>query len=237
MSPITKALLQGLIGILVLLVLWIIFAAQAQNPILLPTPVAAISRAGQLLASGELLHHLWARFAILLAGFGPALVVAVATAAAAESLPRFPLESIVRPLAAAPLIALAPALVLWMGIGAFSTAILVFIVTLFPMLNCATSARVPGSAAGTATAPATPTSGGRSTAIAAFSAARLGLMLGVGAVVVGEMFAAREGVGYLLTYFASTFDSAALMATVMVVLVPAILSGMLLQGIEDQLAA
>jgi ABC-type nitrate/sulfonate/bicarbonate transport system permease component len=236
MSPVTRALLQGLIGILVVLVLWAALAAHAQNSVLLPSPAVAIGRVGPLLASGELLNHFGSSFAILIAGLGPALVVAVAIAAAADALPRFPLDALVRPLAAAPLIALAPALVLWAGIGAFSTTILVFVVTLFPMLNCAARARGLIAADGTASKSASQAAERHRITIAALSAARLGVMLGVGAVVVGEMFAARAGVGYLLTSFTATFDSAAMMGTLVLILVPTILVGMLLQGIEDQLA-
>ena len=237
MSPIAKAMVQAAIGIVVLLVLWTIFAAQANSPVLLPSPGAAVARAGEMLAGGDLLHHFGASFAIFLSGFGPAMVIAGAVAAAANALPRFPFESVARPLAAAPLIAFAPPLVMWLGVGAAATGVLVFIVALFPMLDHVLRRQVPAPAAFAASpASVPPTTGGHTTAVAVLAAARMGLMLGVGAEIVGEMFAARQGVGYLLTYLTSTFDTAGLMATLLLILVPTILIGMLLRGIEEQLA-
>jgi ABC-type nitrate/sulfonate/bicarbonate transport system permease component len=140
-------------------------------------------------------------------------------------------------MAATPFIVLVPLLFIWLGIGSPARVVLVFLVTLFPMLNSVIAAR-PNSAAvaDTDATPAATQSASRNTIAAVLGAARLGLMLAVSAVAVAEMFASQQGVGFLLTNYASAFDTTALMATLVVVLVPTILLGMLLQGIEDQFA-
>ena len=236
MSPLAKALLQTLSGIALLFVFWGLAAAQS-SALLVPNPLTAVGKAIALLTSGEFIAHGGRSFAILLAGFGPAVLIAIAVAHAAHESSSSALEAFVRPFAAMPLIILMPAIVLWMGLGWLGNAVLVFLVTLFPMLDSimtASKAGRPAAAGDTVTAVAASRSD-RRTATVVLAASRLGLMLGVGAVVADEMFASREGIGYLLMSYAALFDTAALMATLMIVLIPTALAGSILQGFEDQL--
>lgn len=238
MSPLAKALLQTLIGIALLFVVWALVAAQS-SMLLVPNPLTTFGKAIALLTSGEFIAHLGKSFAILLAGFGPAVLIAIAVAHGTQESSNFALEAFVRPFAAMPLIILIPAIVLWMGLGWAGISVLVFLVTLFPMLDSVMAASKAGRSAAGGDAAVTVVGPGpvRNATIPILAASRLGLMLGVGAVVAGEMFASRDGIGYLLMTYTALFDTTALMATLMVVLIPTALAGAILQGFEERLAA
>jgi ABC-type nitrate/sulfonate/bicarbonate transport system permease component len=65
---------------------------------------------------------------------------------------------------------------------------------------------------------------------------RIGVLLGVTALLVSEFMASTRGVGFFIMNSASLFDTTAMMAGAILVALPTLLVVVLLQAIEEQLA-
>jgi ABC-type nitrate/sulfonate/bicarbonate transport system permease component len=62
-------------------------------------------------------------------------------------------------------------------------------------------------------------------------------VFGVTALIVCEFVASTRGVGYFIANAASMFDTTAMLAGVVLVVMPTVLVVALLQGIEEQIAS
>ncbi|MEA2989918.1 MAG: NitT/TauT family transport system permease protein, partial [Alphaproteobacteria bacterium] len=162
-------------------------------------------------------------------------------------------------------IAFAPVLILWLGLGMESKALLVFLMVAFPVANTVALAQrshrhppppPPGppqtiadqidAALSAAPAPGPnaieeepePTLLERAHAmpLAIMAGLRLGVILGLVAVIAGEMISSRSGLGAFIVMSFSTFDSAAMLAAIVVLALPAIVLVTILQAIEEQVA-
>jgi NitT/TauT family transport system permease protein len=65
---------------------------------------------------------------------------------------------------------------------------------------------------------------------------RIGVLLGVTALVVTEITGSNAGLGYFVVMSGSLFNTAEAMAAALVILVPTMAIGVFLQAIEEQLA-
>jgi hypothetical protein len=73
--------------------------------------------------------------------------------------------------------------------------------------------------------------------LAIMAGLRLGVILGLVAVIAGEMISSRSGLGAFIVMSFSTFDSAAMLAAIVVLALPTIVLVTILQAIEEQVAA
>jgi ABC-type nitrate/sulfonate/bicarbonate transport system permease component len=191
----------------------------------LPAPTAILMAAWPFYTSGEVHEHLVASGLAFAAGLGLAVALGVPVGVAVGWSPR--LEAILSPYLAAlyamPKLALLPLVIIWVGISLWSVAVVVFLAGFFPIaLSLATAVRSVDPAllrvarsfeAGTLRTIGTvvvPSS------VPFFLAGlRLAVVGGLVAIVVGEMYASRAGIGYLVAVTGATLQVTRMFAAVL----------------------
>jgi ABC-type nitrate/sulfonate/bicarbonate transport system permease component len=242
MPPFVRTLLQAIVGLAVIAVIWIIAALVVDSAVRLPTLGAVLAKATELASSEDYLRHVEESGTALLTGLVPALVAGVLLGlfAGLSGAMRWLIGPLAVTLAAAPLVVLVPAFVLWWGLTITTKAIAVFVIAVFPIINTVMvgvgAKRHRGNAGLDDDGRPVPASGG-GTARAIFCGLRLGVLFGVTALILCEFMASTRGVGFFIMNSASLFDTTAMMAGVVLVVVPTVLVVALLQAIEEQLAA
>ncbi len=190
------------------------------NPLFF-APLSEVAVAGlRLWQSGELQTHIWVSFSELVEGVAAAIVfgIAIGVGVGISQRARDYAEIYITALYATPLVAVTPLLILWLGIGVVSKAAVVFLTAVFPILiNTASGVRateallieVAQSFCATRAQIITKT---MLPAAVPFmlTGIRLGIGRGIVGVVVGELFGARAGLGYLIFTSGQTFDVPAL---------------------------
>jgi NitT/TauT family transport system permease protein len=242
-------LLQAIIGFAILTVAWGLGGSLAQasraSPQLFPGPAAVAEKVMELIATDTFQQHIWSSLTVLLYGLAPALVLAllIGTACGASGVARWLLGPLVITIAAAPVVALLPLLVVWFSLSMTPKIVLVFLVAMFPAANTIL-ARWPKRRAAAAD-DMDPLDDTRLTSgmhrppsrVAAIAAGlRIGVLLGVTALVVTEITGSNSGLGYFVVMSGSLFNTAEAMAAALVILVPTMAIGVFLQAIEEQLA-
>lgn len=229
------------------LVLWEIAARWViHDKLFLVAPSAVIARSLELLRTGELQKHTATSAFEFFVGFGLAAAVGIFSGLiiGTSKLTRSIATPWISALYSTPTVALSPLLILWFGIGPWSKIIVVFIVSVFPVL-VNTQAGIEGA-------------DDRLIETAhAFGAKRVqmftkvllpsavpfiiaGLRLGIGralvGVVVAELFGATSGLGYLITVSSQVFDMGALFAAVVILAGAGVISTELIKVIEKRVA-
>lgn len=255
LSRLARALICGLkrprlrrpvISLLVVIAVWELVGRFVVTNHLFFVPFSAVCRAlAQLAATGELQRDVAASLAAIAYGMGLACLAGVAfgillgASRTASDYSEFFLNA----LYATPLIALAPLLILWFGIGLMSKVAVVFLISIFPILISTASgvrnvdlyfldvARAFGASR--------PQIVAKVLIPAALPFVLTGIRLAIGraiaGVVVGEMFGARAGLGYLIYTSSQTFDVPSLFAGVLCLAVIGVSLTSLLQGLEGRL--
>lgn len=179
------------------------------SPVLLPSPIAVIVAAWNMLLEGVLLPNVLISLTRALAGFILAVAIAVPLGIVAgwyASLFHIvdPLVELFRPI---PVLALLPVAILWFGIGETSKLFIIMYGTFFPVfLNTVAGVRLVDSKLTQAAASLGATPGQifrKVVLMAAMPSIVTGLRLGLGfsflTLVAAELLAAEQGLGYLLT--------------------------------------
>lgn len=183
---------------------------------LVPSPPALAEKFWFLITQAGLFGHIPVTLIEILVGFVIGTVAGIGLAVLFTRLPM--LEVVLNPLIifvqTAPKIAIAPLLLLWLGLGATPKIVLVAIVTFFPVLsnmlsalrsmdpNLLALARIlrlgPWARLWRIEMPqALPL---------LFTGMKVGVTLAVTAAVIGELMGARAGLGYLLSLGQETAD-------------------------------
>jgi NitT/TauT family transport system permease protein len=217
------------------------------NTAFLAAPSLVGVRAWQMLLDGSLLSNAWVSFEELILGFvfGVVAGVAIGSAMVAWKPVETTLEIWIAALYAAPIVALAPVLIIWFGIGTMSKVAVVFIMVVFPMiLNtqaglesvdrrlllvarsfCASRWQMFTTVAMPSAAPFIA------------SGMRQGIGRGLVGVVVGELFGAKAGLGNIITTASSVFDMPTLFVAVVTLALAGVVLSALLRALELRLAA
>src|SRR4051812_48088324 len=238
---IPPAFSYGLASILSGFLLWEAGARYLDNQFFLAPP-SAVFRVLVELFRGPIYPHLWVSFTEFALGLGLGAFVGIGLGIlmALDARVRYVLDPWVAALYAMPSVALAPLFLLWLGVGVWSKVAVVFLVTSIPILV--------NSAVGIRGADARLLEAAR-----AFGASNwqevwfvrlpwavptiiAGLRLGVGrglvGIVIGELFGARAGIGFLIFDASQRFDSATLLATVFILAAVGVLSVYGLEALE-----
>ena len=196
--------------------------------------------------SGKLWLHFQTSFRAFAIGYAMAAVVGVVLgiAIAVNDYVREFLDPLISALYSTPTIALAPLFILIFGIDIPSKVAVVFLLVIFPIvINTATGIRTTDrvfiEAARSFCANRWQIFG-KVLIPSALPFIVAGLRLGVGrglvAVVVGELFGARAGLGFLILTSSQVFDTASLFVGVFILAGLGILSVVILQTIERRMA-
>ena len=216
-----RAWRRPLTTLVILLVGWELIGRYVLTNRLFFAPLSEVAMAAvDLWRAGELQTHIWVSFSELLEGVAVAIAFGIAAGIAVgiSQRTREYVEIYITALYATPLVAVTPLLILWLGIGVVSKAAVVFLTAVFPILiNTASGVRATDAQL---IEVAQSFCASRRQVIAKvmlpasvpfmLTGIRLGIGRGIVGVVVGELFGARAGLGYLIFTSGQTFDVPAL---------------------------
>jgi len=229
MSKRLRTGLRQALGLAGLVALWQ-WAAQAGhlNPLYMPAPSAVAATLVQLFVSGTIWPHLYATFSAALGGLVIGLGLGAVLGAAAALTPFIGdlLEPVMIGLNAVPRVVLAPLFVIWFGIGLGSkVALAVMLVAVLIFFTVFTGIREVDKKL---VERVTTLGGGwrdllREVYVPSVVAWVLGnLKVAVGfaftGAVVGEFVASTRGLGYLLSFAQSNYNSALMIALIALIM-------------------
>jgi NitT/TauT family transport system permease protein len=241
------ALIRGITAVILALIAWEMIGRYALTSKLTFAPLSAVlTEFARLWGTGELERHMMVSFTALALGFLIAAVVGIAIGSltgVSDAVGEH-VDPLINALYATPLVALSPILILALGIGPLSKVAIVFMLAVFPILI--------NTNAGIKSVDEHLVEAARS-----FAASRLdifyrvllpsalpfiiaGFRLGIGrgliGIFIGEMFGAQEGLGYLISLSAQTFDIPGMFVGVLVLATAGVLCTAMFQYIERRIA-
>jgi ABC-type nitrate/sulfonate/bicarbonate transport system permease component len=213
-----KAIL-GSASAIVFLVIWELVGNVFQliNPMFMSAPSLIFSAAVQLFTSGEIYNDLYVSGVELFWGYVLSAVVAIPFGIAIGWYKKvaYVFDPFVNAMNATPRVALLPLVIIWLGIGILSKIGIIFLGAVFPILintrdgvkttpvNLLTAARSFGASEWmlfkTVVLP--------STVPFILTGLRLGLGRAIVGVMVGELYAATAGIGFMITVAGATFQT------------------------------
>jgi ABC-type nitrate/sulfonate/bicarbonate transport system permease component len=216
-----QGLIRPIVSLAVLLIAWeLVGRFVLTNPLFFAPLSRVVLAAIELLQTGQLQNDILVSFSELIYGMALAIVIGIVFGTMSGISQRVTdyTKIYVTALYATPLVAVAPLLILWLGIGAASKVAVVFLTAVFPILI--------NTAAGVRSTDATYVEVAQSFGASRFqvigkvimpstfpymlTGIRIAIGRGIVGVVVGELFGARAGLGYLIFTSGQTFDVPAL---------------------------
>ncbi|MBO9336448.1 MAG: ABC transporter permease [Roseiflexus sp.] len=202
---------------LVLLAWQTVVIVQDYPPFILPAPTLVIQRLATELAGETLQRHITITLFAALSGFSIALVLSLSLGYLLARMRTF--DRVLTPLLAAsqavPIVAIAPLIVLWVGVGLESRVLVATLVTFFPILSATIVAfrSVPRELIDMARI-----SGANRWHLlryvevplalpGIFGGVKAGLALATTGAVVGEFIGGRDGLGALINIARGLFDT------------------------------
>ena len=225
---------RQLIAFLVLLAVWEAAARVGMlNPLYLPSPSRIGAALMDLFSDGRIWPHLEATFSAALGGLALGIVIGVLLGVAAALVPLIAelLEPVMTVLNAVPRVILAPLFVIWLGIGLASKIALSFVlVAVLIFFTVFTGIRQVDRRI----VERVMTLGGNRWAlvrhvylpsVTAWVLSNLKIAVGFAftGALVGEFVAATHGLGYLLSFAQSTYNSALMFALIVLILIVVLL--------------
>ncbi|NWG20391.1 MAG: ABC transporter permease [Chloroflexi bacterium] len=206
------------ITVVVLLIGWqVLVVVRDYPPFILPAPTLVLQRLAVELAGETLPRHAQVTLSAALGGFGMALVLSLALGYLLAHARSF--DRVLTPLLAAsqavPVVAIAPLIILWVGIGIESRVLVAALVTFFPILSATIVAirGVPRELVEMAhISGASRMQMLRHVELplalpGIFGGAKAGLALATTGAVVGEFVGGRDGLGALINIARGLFDT------------------------------
>ena len=227
-----KALLGGLAIALFFAAWQAVFLVVPFNPLFISKPDLIGESLLDLLVSGDLLHDLAVSAVPFVYGFSAAVVVGVSLGIVMGWRVRvgYALDPLMTVFYASPLVALAPLVIVFVGVGVAGKAIIIFLLAVFPFIfNASAGVRavdpllinvvhsLGGSEKDLYLKVIVPS--GLPYIVAG---ARIAVGRGLIGVLVGEFFAASEGIGYAIARFGDLFALDKMFACILVVMVIAV---------------
>ena len=240
--------LLGVTGLIIALVAWEVSAKAGWVEVRYVSSPSRVFAAGrEYLASDLFVRDLQASGHVFLVGFGLSVVVGIALGLLLGWLPKVgQLFSYVISVGnSSPRIAIIPVLILWFGIGAQTRIVLVFLISVFPVM-LSTMAAVRSIDASLLTVAramnASPFALLRTIVLPAsvpsiVSGIRIGLGMALIGVVVSEFIVASAGIGFRMQYASTLYDTDLLFAALMVVATAGVVFSVLLERLERRFDA
>jgi NitT/TauT family transport system permease protein len=223
--------------------LWQLVGTYFLDPFYISTPSAVGSRLAKWASDGTLLTNSWATIAVMLEGFGFGALggIVIGLFLGMNRRTSLVLDPFIQAIYSVPFIALAPLFILWFGVGSemrvVLTAVVVFFIifwTSFAAIRSVDSELVdvirimggrrwhavfkvllPGALPGV------------------IHGIKMAVPYAVIGAIVAELLASSEGLGYLILRAQSQFDTAGIMAALVVLMVIAAIMGFVLRVIDN----
>ena len=209
----------GTAAVVIFLTIWELVGNVLQliNPMFMSAPSLIFSAAVQLFGSGEIYNDLYVSGVELFWGYLLSAVVAVPFGIMVGWYKRasYVFDPFINAMNATPRVALLPLVIIWLGIGILSKVGIIFLGAVFPILinardgvkttpyNLLTAARSFGASEWIVFKSVVFPS----TIPFILSGLRLGLGRAIVGVMVGELYAATAGIGFMITVAGATFQT------------------------------
>jgi len=237
-----EAKILGSIAVIIFLIIWELCGNVFEliNPMFMSAP-SLIAKAGyQMFASGEIWNDLYVSSIEFAWGYALSVVFAIPFGIAIGWYKRFAYtcDPFVNAMNATPRVALLPLVIIWLGIGILSKVGIIFLGCVFPLLI--------NTRDGVKTTPANLLTAARSFGASEWNIFKsvvlpstvpfilTGLRLAVGrgliGVMVGELYAATAGIGFMITVAGATFQTDKVFVGVLIFAI----SGMILTDLLDR---
>src|SRR5215468_3507674 len=236
----------GSAGVITFLVIWELVGNTFQliNPMFMSAPSLVWNAAVQLFSSGEIYNDLWVSGVELFWGYILSAIVAIPFGISIGWYKKmsYIFDPFVNAMNATPRVALLPLVIIWLGIGILSKVGIIFLGAVFPMLINARD--------GVKTTPLNLINAARSFGASEWQVFRsvvfpsslpfviTGLRIAVGralvGVLVGELYAATAGIGFMITVAGATFQTDKVFVGVLIFAIAGIVLTDILDRIEHR---
>ena len=209
----------GTLGVTTFLVLWELVGNVLQiiNPMFMSAPSLILKAGIDMFSSGEIYNDLYVSGTELFWGFALSALVAIPFGIMVGWYKRmsYIFDPFINAMNATPRVALLPLVIIWLGIGILSKVGIIFLGAVFPILinvrdgvkttpfNLLTAARSFGASEWTLFKTVVLPS----TIPFILTGLRLGLGRAIVGVMVGELYAATAGIGFMITVAGATFQT------------------------------
>jgi len=237
-----EAKILGTASVIVFLTAWELVGNTLQliNPMFMSAPSLIGKAAYQLFASGEIYNDLYVSGIEFFWGYFLSIIFAIPFGIAIGWYKRFAYvcDPFVNAMNATPRVALLPLVIIWLGIGILSKVGIIFLGAVFPLLI--------NTRDGVKTTPANLLTAARSFGASEWQIFKsvvlpstvpfilTGLRLAVGraliGVMVGELYAATAGIGFMITVAGATFQTDKVFVGVLVFAI----TGMIMTDVIDR---
>lgn len=235
------------LGVLVFGLTWELVARLAvRSELLLASLSSTLVALWDLIRSGELTADFAVSAVEFVVGYGAAAVVGIVAGGAFAILPILGrmFAPIVQGAYSTPLVAVTPLLIMMFGLGLWSKIVIVFLLAVFPiMINTETALRsvdpdyIDTARAFRATRVQVLTYVILPASVVTIVAGlRLAVGRGIIGVVVGELFGATRGLGFLIVQYSNSFRTARTLAIVLLLAIVGIGANALLESLERYLS-
>jgi NitT/TauT family transport system permease protein len=228
-----RNVLLGLLAVAIFFAAWqAVFLFVPFNPLFISKPTLILQALVSLLVSGDLLHDLAISAVPFVYGFSSAAVVGVALGIVMGWRPRvgYTLDPIMTMVYASPLVALAPLVIVFFGVGVSGKTIIIFVLSIFPFIF---NAQAGVHAVDRLLINVVRSLGGSerdlylkvivpSVLPYIVAGARIAVGRGLIGVLVGEFFAASEGIGYAIARFGDLFALDKMFACILCIMIIAV---------------
>jgi taurine transport system permease protein len=228
-----RKVLLGALAVAMFFAAWqAVFLVAPFNPLFISKPNLILESFVTLLVSGDLLRDLAVSAVPFLYGFSAAVVVGVTLGVVMGWRARvsYALDPIMTLFYASPLVALAPLVIVFFGVGVSGKAIIIFLLSVFPFIF---NAQAGVRAVDPLLINVVRAMGGGerdlylkvlvpSVLPYIVAGARIAVGRGLIGVLVGEFFAASEGIGYAIARFGDLFALDKMFACILSIMVIAV---------------
>jgi NitT/TauT family transport system permease protein len=236
----------GAAGVTIFLIVWELVGNVFQliNPMFMSAPSLIAKAAIDLFASGEIYNDLYISGTELLGGYLLSAVVAIPFGIMVGWYKKmsYIFDPFINAMNATPRVALLPLVIIWLGIGILSKVGIIFLGAVFPILI--------NSRDGVKTTPANLLTAAKSFGASEWmifkavvlpstipfilSGLRQGLGRAIVGVMVGELYAATAGIGFMITVAGATFQTDKVFVGVLVFALTGMIGTELLAKIEKR---
>ncbi|MCH8055474.1 MAG: ABC transporter permease [Deltaproteobacteria bacterium] len=227
-------LVFGLVSVIAFFILWefLLTYVFTLNTFFMSKPTLMATAAKKLLVSGELWKDLYISGRAFFFGFIGAVVVGIPVGVVMGWRRRvaFALDPLLTAMYASPLVALAPLLIVMFGVGVQGKAILIFLLAVFPFIfNAFAGVR----SVEPLLINVVRSLGGKerdlyfkvilpSTLPYIVAGARIAIGRGIVGIIVGEFYAASEGIGHAIAWYGDMYLLSEMFVSILVLMVIAV---------------